>query len=111
MPKLNAICRRGEHKRLVKHWKLKRLLLLLLPGKSPKLVSLSKSALVAGEGTAARTAPPPLRVVRLFLNSLIYVSSLVIFSRLTNFRTGHPLITLIFKELRISFFCDSKLLN
>ena len=99
MPKPNAICRRGGHKRLVKHWKLKRLLLLLLPGKSPKLVSLSKGALVAGEGTAA----PPLRVVRLFLNSLIYISSLVIFSRLTNIRTGHPLITLIFKELRISF--------
>ena len=45
-----------------------------------------------------------LRVVRLFLNSLIYVSSLVIVSRLTNIRTGHPIITLIFKELRISFF-------
>jgi hypothetical protein len=52
------------------------------------------------------------RVVRLFLNSLIYVSSLVIVSRLRNIRTEHPLITLIFKELRISFFfCDSKFLN
>jgi len=58
----------------------------------------------------AKNLQPP-RVVHLFLNSLIYVSSLGYVSQLTNIRTEHPLITLFFNELRISFFFDSKLLN